>query len=112
MEELIYGKNVKDGDIITYSKRNEYSFVIKIYGNNYCSHYLDGKNYYKSGGGAPQTDGWALATKWQAETLRLSIEKGTYTEADENLFSKTEFEYPSGYLIDKIEQPVDIDFLN
>lgn len=112
MEKLIYGENVKDGDIITYSKRNKYKFIIKIDGNNYCSNYIDDKQYIKSGGAAPQTDGWALATKWQAETLRLSIKEGRYTEADEKLFSKTEFEYPSGYLIDKIEQPVDIDFLN
>lgn len=112
MEELIYGKNVKDGDIIAYSKGNEYRFVIRIKGNNWCDRYLDGKQYYKSGGGTPQTDGWALATKWQAETLRLSIEKGKYTEADEKLFSKTEFEYPLSYLIDKIEESIDINFLN
>lgn len=43
MEELIYGKNVKDGDIIAYSKQNEYSFVIRIHGNDYCDRYLDDK---------------------------------------------------------------------
>jgi len=107
MEKLIYGENVKDGDIVNYAD----NYIARVSNMHSCDKYFNGKVFYANGGTIPQKS-WTLATKWQAETLRLSIKENKYTEADEKLFSKTEFEYPSGYLIDKIEQPVDIDFLN
>jgi len=77
MKKLIYGKNVHEGDIVTYVNSNGDRYPAKVSKNGHCSCYASIKNnsFCNYSGGIPE-DGIEEALPEEKKWLEMCIAEG------------------------------------